>query len=88
VSNEFGLPDWFGSAPCCGKTDMFFSTLAKDKRTAIAVCGGCPFVSECLEWALTTKPPYGVWGGKLASDIIECHEVTYTKDPVDSTKNT
>ncbi len=30
---------------------------------AKAVCAQCPVRAECLDWALTTQEPYGVWGG-------------------------
>lgn len=35
---------------------------AREKR-AKAVCNECPVRSECLEWALSTREPHGVWGG-------------------------
>jgi WhiB family transcriptional regulator, redox-sensing transcriptional regulator len=35
---------------------------------AKAVCAGCPVRSECLEWALETREPYGVWGGYSESE--------------------
>lgn len=30
---------------------------------AKAICGVCPVNSECLEFALQIKEPYGIWGG-------------------------
>lgn len=30
---------------------------------AKGVCGRCLARAECLEWAQTTREPYGVWGG-------------------------
>ena len=30
---------------------------------AKAICAGCPVRAECLEWALATREPHGVWGG-------------------------
>jgi WhiB family transcriptional regulator, redox-sensing transcriptional regulator len=30
---------------------------------AKAICARCPVRSECLEWALETREPFGVWGG-------------------------
>lgn len=35
---------------------------AREKR-AKAICNECPVRSECLEWALSTREPHGVWGG-------------------------
>jgi WhiB family redox-sensing transcriptional regulator len=34
-----------------------------DWRTPKALCRTCPLVSPCLEYALTTRQDYGVWGG-------------------------
>lgn len=30
---------------------------------AKAICATCPVRIECLDWALTTHEPHGVWGG-------------------------
>jgi WhiB family transcriptional regulator, redox-sensing transcriptional regulator len=30
---------------------------------AKAICAKCPVRQPCLEWALNTQEPYGVWGG-------------------------
>jgi len=30
---------------------------------AKAICAECPVRLPCLEWALATQEPYGVWGG-------------------------
>ncbi len=30
---------------------------------AKAVCAQCPVRMECLEWAIDTRQPHGVWGG-------------------------
>ncbi|CAN5406950.1 WhiB family transcriptional regulator [soil metagenome] len=30
---------------------------------AKAICSGCPVRITCLDWALATREPYGVWGG-------------------------
>jgi WhiB family transcriptional regulator, redox-sensing transcriptional regulator len=35
---------------------------AREKR-AKAICSDCPVRAQCLEWALTTREPHGVWGG-------------------------
>jgi len=34
-----------------------------DVRAAKRVCVGCPVRSQCLEFALTARLEYGVWGG-------------------------
>ncbi|MGH3927879.1 MAG: WhiB family transcriptional regulator [Pseudonocardiaceae bacterium] len=30
---------------------------------AKAVCGRCPVVTQCLDWALATNQHDGIWGG-------------------------
>jgi WhiB family transcriptional regulator, redox-sensing transcriptional regulator len=30
---------------------------------AKAICAGCLVRTECLDWALSTREPHGVWGG-------------------------
>ncbi|MBA2318398.1 MAG: WhiB family transcriptional regulator [Euzebyales bacterium] len=35
---------------------------AREAR-AKAICAQCPVRLPCLEWALATREPYGVWGG-------------------------
>lgn len=30
---------------------------------AKAICEDCPVRVECLDWALATREPHGVWGG-------------------------
>ncbi len=40
------------------------ATLALPKR----ICGGCPVQDDCLDWALATNEPHGVWGGLSAHE--------------------
>lgn len=42
----------------------------KQKRIneAKAVCKQCPVISECLQFALSTEEPFGVWGGTSPED--------------------
>ncbi len=37
----------------------------RDRRElkAKAICSVCPVNGDCLEFALTIKEPYGIWGG-------------------------
>lgn len=35
---------------------------------AKAICTGCPVRVECLDWALATREPHGVWGGHSESE--------------------
>ena len=33
-----------------------------------AICMRCPVRLECLDWALETREPFGVWGGYSESE--------------------
>ena len=35
---------------------------------AKAICSGCPVRARCLDWALSVREPYGVWGGYSESE--------------------
>jgi WhiB family transcriptional regulator, redox-sensing transcriptional regulator len=35
---------------------------------AKAICAGCPVRVQCLDWALATREPHGVWGGCSESE--------------------
>lgn len=55
---------WMEHAACRGMDpELFFSERGEDTRSAREVCFSCPVRSSCLDYALTTKEGYGVWGG-------------------------
>ncbi len=63
---------WQPIALCRGShSHLFFppsSSERKDERErremrAKSICQICPVNSECLEYALTIREPYGIWGG-------------------------
>ena len=43
----------------------------KNKQIVMAkkVCGTCPVINECLEFAIETEQNFGIWGG-LSEDEI------------------
>ena len=45
-------------------TDMFFPTSDADAGPAKAVCETCHVQGSCLEYALSTREPEGIWGGQ------------------------
>jgi WhiB family redox-sensing transcriptional regulator len=62
--------EWQVAARCRGRDDLFFHPHgerepARSRREAAAkqICGSCPVRQECLDHALATAEPYGVWGG-------------------------
>ena len=63
---------WQVRAACRGRdATLFFSPAAgelkEDKMareaTAKSICRECPVRIECLEFALESREPYGIWGG-------------------------
>jgi WhiB family redox-sensing transcriptional regulator len=61
--------EWQLSARCRGRADLFFHphgerepARSSREEAAKQVCRACPVRRECLDHALTSGEPYGVWG--------------------------
>ena len=64
--------DWQQRAACRAlDTELFFPPPHSEHKQqreareaeAKAICATCPVRVECLDWALRTEEPHGVWGG-------------------------
>ncbi len=58
--------NWRESAACNGVDSAVFFPDSEDPKDAVAakkICGECPAVAECLQYALATNQGAGVWGG-------------------------
>jgi WhiB family transcriptional regulator, redox-sensing transcriptional regulator len=64
--------DWQHLAACRGEDAGFFYApnyferrSEKDARERVAktICARCPVRTQCLEEALRSRDPHGVWGG-------------------------
>jgi WhiB family redox-sensing transcriptional regulator len=57
--------------PLCSQvdTELFFPEKGDYYTAQVAkkICGQCPHLQECLEWALVNER-FGVWGGTNAKD--------------------
>lgn len=54
---------WQRQARCTeADTNVFFSP--ETEKLAKGICGLCPVRKPCLDYALETQQPDGVWGGK------------------------
>lgn len=42
--------------------------LSSLNHTAIMLCRLCPFRNPCMEWAIQTGQPHGIWGGTTPND--------------------
>ena len=61
------VPDWTDAA-CTGKGHLFFRPTADPRNewnpaAAIAICGRCPLLQTCRDYAIQQRIEYGVWGG-------------------------
>lgn len=45
---------------------LWYPTRGDDDPEAKAVCAGCPVREACLEYALSAKEEFGIWGGLTA----------------------
>ena len=66
---------WFCRAACRAlPTELFFPAGELDDQAveqaeeAKAVCAQCPVRVACLEFAIATNQPYGIWGGANTSE--------------------
>lgn len=50
---------------CRIEPDLFFGQTPRDVERAKALCTGCPLQELCLQTAIETAEPWGVWGGQL-----------------------
>ena len=53
-----------GEVTPCHSRPEWTSNKAKDKATAIRLCGDCACNAACLEFAQTNKERGAIWGGK------------------------
>lgn len=63
---------WQRLASCRGEDSVYFFAPSyfekrgeKLAREAVAkrICATCPVIGPCLDFALATREPHGVWGG-------------------------
>ena len=66
---------WRTRAACRSlPADLFFPSGELEDQAVVqaeeakAVCARCPVRVACLEFAIATNQPYGVWGGLNASE--------------------
>lgn len=75
VKLQFGIIQ-AGEVECQSYPELFFPEDFPAPEShgmaleAIAICKRCPIMQLCLEYAMKTKEPYGIWGGSLPSDRL------------------
>jgi WhiB family transcriptional regulator, redox-sensing transcriptional regulator len=61
--------DWQADAACRGADNaVFFPVAEADSGPAKAICATCPVAEQCLEYAIETRQPDGVWGGLTGTE--------------------
>lgn len=60
---------WRSKAACLGVPSEMFVADSKDyEHEAKLICRRCSVVKECLDYALTVKEQFGIWGGLNARE--------------------
>jgi WhiB family redox-sensing transcriptional regulator len=55
---------WYADAACRDiDTTVFFPASDAKAEEAKAICAACPVREACLDFAIETRQPEGVWGG-------------------------
>lgn len=71
IKKQIRMPWTFEGASCSGiDTEMFFTEgrpLTEENYLAKKICKTCPFVQECLTYALHFRV-VGIWGGTTMAD--------------------
>lgn len=81
--------DWQRDAACRGMdVEVFYHPPAERRSTkqrrieqAKTICAGCPVLEQCRRQALTTREPYGVWGGLSEEDRADLLGVNSLRYP-------
>ena len=72
--------DFFADALCkSADTSVFFPVSDTFAGEAKAICAACPVSEECLEYAIATRQPDGVWGGLTS---VERHRLVRRRQKV------
>lgn len=54
----------------CAQTDpaLFYPERGDSLDPARAICSACPTRERCLQWAIDSREPFGIWGGHTAQE--------------------
>lgn len=63
------VPAWTAGALCAQiDPELFFPENGRGGETAKKICKCCPVQNDCLQYALTHREEWGVWGGLSTSE--------------------
>ena len=69
-------PDWRAEGACrTADPDLFFpvavgAAASPQVTRALRICDGCPVRQACLDFAMRTREPAGIWGGTTPEERI------------------
>ncbi|MEU8122477.1 WhiB family transcriptional regulator [Spirillospora sp. NPDC049024] len=81
--------NWEEAAACRSLDPELFFPVAEENvyATQIAairrLCAACPARSRCLEWALTTGEPHGIWAGTTPAERRRLRAARRASRPTD-----
>ena len=68
--------DWRAASACLtADPDLFFpvavgTAASRQVAQALRICAGCPVRQQCLDFAMRTREPVGIWGGTTPEQRI------------------
>ena len=60
---------------------IFFPDQGNNASQAKKMCARCPVRMKCLEWSITTRQMYGVWGGVAEKKRRQMMHLRYGRAP-------
>ena len=79
-------PDWRGDGACrTADPDLFFpiavgtSVAAQQIARAQRICAGCTVRQQCLDFAMRTREPAGIWGGTTPEERLRVHRARHRR---------
>lgn len=72
-------PPWFQQAVCAESEvdpEVFFPHKGQTAAAARAICKHCPVTQACLDYAVTNRIFYGVWGGMTERERYRIRRMT------------
>ena len=58
-------PTWMAEGACLDHhPELWYSDRGDAANAAKQICASCPVKALCLQWAIETSEPDGIWGGR------------------------
>jgi WhiB family redox-sensing transcriptional regulator len=79
--------DWRADSACrTADPDLFFpvaggTAASKQIAKAQRICAGCPVKEQCLDYAMSTHEPAGIWGGTTPDERVRVRRARHRRVP-------